>query len=192
MSLTMTADSDSIGAKWETAIRNKLFTSAAYKLTLLDETVLEDGSPSFRDIPMKAFIDDRDVKSRFQAELKRRARVLITARWRVPGLIFDVTQLERMFVICGTLDELTCCDDVGEWLFTLVRQGGRRRHACGSKERIAISANVILEKLRCECGRMCDTTTDAVYQLFRVDGFKTEADFLRVYGTPETMLVKGG
>ena len=180
---------DSVEAKWETAIRDKVFTSAAYTFPMLDGTILHSGNPSFLNSPMTSYDDDQHIRTAFQDHMKKYSLMSVSTTWKVPGLRLVPTQILQWFEVNKTLVNMTLCDRNGFILFVLRRSTSPMR-AVRLSMRLHLVGDVILERFPAD-GRLSDLDTDAVYRLSRQDEFRTEADFLHVYGTRETMTLQG-
>jgi len=158
-------------------VKASRFGAGEHLFHLPDGTVLTGGRiTSFGERKPETWLTDSFYFGIFNEQLAESGYVKVTAEWNIPepGLIIEGRNLEDLFVPDGSLLALRGCDKANA--------AGTSRHTMfifGPAPNTACSPFVRPEG---EPLSVYDAATDPIYTLGRVDHFKSEQDFLRVYG----------
>src|SRR5579872_2322633 len=181
---------DSVKAKWDLAVRNKVFTSGAYEIRLPNGTMLQNG---YMTLMGKAYLggdDDLDVKRVVQRRVRNGQYLSVGLRWTVPGLIFNLPQLAEVFEMLPTLTRSLLYHADGRIMFFLERiypgmftpEDNSEADSEDESEYVIVRAGVALKaRAATDERRLFDPAVDLVHGLclvFSSDRPTTEEDFL--------------
>jgi hypothetical protein len=182
---------DDIARKWANAVHNKVFTSSSYTFQLPDGNVLQDGGLLDFGVEMTMGTRDVDVMAKIRQVLEQ-GPATVFAHWEVPALHFDFKRFVTLFEFSETLDCLYFVNEQWKPMFVLKKEALSHTElqlaACtGVTHAVNVQEHWIADSDG-RAVRLYDEQIDPVYHLLRRDVFVTEADFLRVYGTVETII----
>ena len=194
-------------SRWAAAIRDKVFSSNSYEMTLPDGTVLQGGDmriydPTAHDPTIydpgngitSPTVDDAVFRDAFKHKLQV-ANVRIVTMWKLPGICLRDVHLEDLFAVNKTMAAIDLFSEGGlDMMFRYkaktkyMERYGKRNHF----HLIDDKAWMCTHRKGSQQTQKYDINTDLVYDLSRMDLFSSEFEFLNVYGAHKLQSVLGG